>query len=89
LKQEEEGEVVLGKNKNFDDAETELMILKISNLKVFFLKSVALLGVLVDIKRIVLYDTINSEKDRKIKLIDINPAIKVRFLKEEKGKELT
>jgi hypothetical protein len=65
------------------------MRLKIKNLNVFFLKSVAVMGVVVDIERITLLDVINSEPDWQIKLLDINPAIKVRFMKEEKNDEIT
>ena len=46
-------------------------------------------GVVVDIERITLLDVINSEPDWQIKLLDINPAIKVRFMKEEKNDEIT
>lgn len=74
---------------NFDEAEKEFMRLKIKNLNVFFLKSVAVMGVVVDIERITLLDVINSEPDWQIKLLDINPAIKVRFMKEEKNDEIT
>jgi len=83
---EEEAKV---KNKNFDESELELMILNIHQTKVFFLDSIALNGLLVNVKRVTLFDTINSDGDNKIKLLDINPALSFRFLKESKGKEVT
>jgi hypothetical protein len=47
------------------------------------------MGVVVDINRITLYDIINSEPDMEIKLLDFNPAIKVRFMVESKIQEMT